>query len=114
MKEMICIVCPKGCHLRIDEENGLKVTGNACLRGAEYAKNEITNPVRVLTSTVKIAGAAYRRCPVRTAAAVPKGSLMAIMNELNTVSLASPVEIGDIALSNAAGTGVDVIVTKAM
>ena len=53
MKELICIVCPKGCHLKVDEENGCAVTGNGCPRGAEYGKSELLHPTRVLTSTVK-------------------------------------------------------------
>ena len=114
MKELICIVCPKGCHLRVDEENGYAVTGNNCPRGEAYGKNEITNPTRVVTSTVKIEGAAYRRCPVRTAAPIPKGKMMDVMRALNSVDLVSPVVEGDIALADVAGTGVNVIVTKGM
>ena len=48
MKELICIVCPKGCHLKVDEENNYAVTGNACPRGAEYGAAELQHPVRVL------------------------------------------------------------------
>ena len=66
MKELVCIVCPKGCRLHVDDENGYTVTGNSCPRGAEYGKNEIQNPTRVLTSTVRLSGGAYRRCPVKT------------------------------------------------
>ena len=40
MTELICITCPKGCHLRVDEEKGFAVTGNSCPRGAEYGRNE--------------------------------------------------------------------------
>ncbi len=112
MKELICIVCPKGCRLTVDVENDYAVSGNSCPRGALYGKNEILNPVRVLTSTVKISGALHRRCPVRTETAVPKSALSDIMKELDSVELESPVRIGDVALKNAAGTGVDVIVTK--
>lgn len=112
MKELVCIVCPKGCRLHVDEENDFAVTGNSCPRGAEYGHNEIKNPTRVLTSTVKLTGGLYRRCPVKTEKAVPKGKLMEIMQELNAVSLSSPVKIGQVALENAAGTGVNVIVTK--
>ncbi len=112
MKELICIVCPKGCRLTVDVENDYAVSGNSCPRGALYGKNEILNPVRVLTSTVKISGALNRRCPVRTETAVPKSALSDIMKELDSVELKSPVRIGDVALKNAAGTGVDVIVTK--
>ena len=114
MKELICIGCPKGCHLRVDEEKDYEVTGNGCPIGAQYGKTEVTNPTRVLTSTVRITGAAYRRCPVRTAAPVPKGKLFDVMSALNGVTLASPVKPGDVALENAANTGVNVIVTKGM
>ena len=114
MKELVCIVCPKGCRLHVDEENGFAVTGNSCPRGAEYGKNEIQNPTRVLTSTVRLTGGAYRRCPVKTDRAVPKGKLIDIMKELNGVELASPVTIGQIALRDAAGTGANVVVTKAL
>ena len=65
MKELICIVCPNGCHLKVDEENGYNVTGNKCERGAEYGKAELLHPVRVVTSTVRIEGAAA--CPSRPA-----------------------------------------------
>ena len=68
MKELICIVCPKGCHLKVDEENGYAVTGNSCPRGAEYGKKELVNPTRVITSTVKVEGGALRRVSVKTTA----------------------------------------------
>lgn len=112
MKELVCIVCPKGCRLHVDEENDYAVTGNSCPRGAEYGHNEIKNPTRVLTSTVKLNGGLYRRCPVKTDRAVPKGKLLEIMQALNAVTLTAPVRIGQIALENAAGTGANVIVTK--
>lgn len=112
MKELVCIVCPKGCRLHVDEENNFAVTGNSCPRGAEYGHHEISNPTRVLTSTVKLTGGLYRRCPVKTDAAVPKGKLMDIMKLLNAVELKSPVKIGDIVLQNVADTGANVVVTK--
>ena len=114
MKKLICIVCPRGCRLEVDEENNYEVTGNFCPRGAEYGKNEIINPVRVLTSTVKIENAAYRRCPVRTEKAVPKAKMFEIMQALSDITLKAPVETGAVALENAAGTGVNVIVTRTL
>ena len=114
MKELVCIVCPKGCRLHVDDENGYTVTGNSCPRGAEYGKNEIQNPTRVLTSTVRLSGGAYRRCPVKTEKAVPKAKLLDIMKELNRVEAASPVSIGQVVLTDAAGTGVNVVVTKSL
>ena len=67
MTELICIVCPKGCHLKVDEENGYKVTGNGCPRGAAYGEKELVNPTRVITSTVKAEAKTARRVPVKTA-----------------------------------------------
>ena len=72
MKELICIVCPKGCHLKVDETNDYKVTGNGCPRGEEYGKIELTHPTRVVTSTVQCSGGAHPRCPVKTSAPIPK------------------------------------------
>lgn len=112
MKEIVCIVCPKGCRLHVDEENDFAVTGHSCPRGAAYGKAEMSNPTRVLTSTVKLSGGLYPRCPVKTGSAVPKGKLMEIMDQLNAVELKSPVHIGDVIIANAAGTGVDVVATK--
>lgn len=114
MKELVCIVCPKGCRLRVDEENGYQVTGNSCIRGAEYGKNEILNPTRVLTSTVKMEGGLYRRCPVKTNKAIPKGKLFDVMQALNAVTLTSPVCVGQVVVENVCGTGADVIATKAL
>lgn len=112
MKELICIVCPRGCHLKVDEANDYAVTGNSCPRGAEYGRNECTHPTRVLTTTVKIDGAAYRRCPVRTERAIDKSLLFKAMDALNDVTLHAPVHVGDVALENVCGTGVNVIVTR--
>lgn len=114
MKEIICINCPKGCHLKVDENNGYAVTGQGCERGVEYGKKELTAPTRTITSTVKIKGAAYPRCPIRTVAPIPKGKINDIMRELDKVELQAPVNIGDIAISDVLGTGVDIIVTRKM
>lgn len=114
MKHLICIVCPKGCHLNVDEENGYRVTGNGCPRGAEYGKIELTNPTRVLTSTVKITGTIHRRCPVKTDRAIPKVLMLKAMQKLDGVELASPVERGDIVIEDLLGTGANLIVTKDM
>jgi CxxC motif-containing protein len=114
MKELICIVCPKGCHLKVDENNDYKVTGNGCERGVEYGKNELVNPMRVITSTVKIEGALHRRCPVKTNTSIPKGKMMEVVKELDSVTLKSPVNVGDVVIKNVADTGADIVSTKSM
>ncbi|MBR5380124.1 MAG: DUF1667 domain-containing protein [Clostridia bacterium] len=114
MKELICIVCPKGCRLKVDEENGFKVTGNSCPRGAEYGKNEISDPRRTVTSTVRISGSHLKRCPVRTSSPIPKNMMFELMDALNSVELHSPVKRGEVVIENVLGTGSDVIVTRDM
>lgn len=113
MKELICIVCPKGCHLHVDEENGYAVTGNACPRGAAYGRTELVNPTRVLTSTVCVEGALHRRCPVKTNGAIPKGKMMDVMHALDGVCLQAPVSLGQIVLADVCGTGVDIVTSSA-
>ncbi|NLJ30207.1 MAG: DUF1667 domain-containing protein [Clostridiales bacterium] len=114
MTHLICIICPKGCHLNVDEQNGYAVTGNGCPRGAEYGKKELTNPTRVLTSTVKIKGGLHRRCPVKTDRAIPKGLMFDAMKLLNGVELSAPVRRGDVVLADLLGTGANLVVTKSM
>lgn len=112
MTELICIVCPKGCHLRVDEENDCRVTGNACPRGEAYGRTELKSPTRVLTSTVKITGGLHRRLPVKTDGPIPKPLLLEAVKLLDGVELRSPVHTGQIVVENLLGTGVNVVATR--
>lgn len=112
MKELICIVCPKGCHLKVDENNNYTVTGQGCERGAEYGKKELTAPTRVITSTVKVSGGLYARCPVKTAAPIPKALIFEAMKLLDNVELKAPVRVGDIVIPDICGTGIPFIAAR--
>ena len=112
MKELICICCPRGCHLQVDEN--LNVTGNFCPRGKEYGKQEVSNPTRVVTSTVRISNAPLNMCPVKTKYPIPKGKIFDVMQSINEVHIVAPIHIGDVIISNVCGTGVDVISTRNM
>ena len=112
MKNVICITCPKGCHLTVDEENGFAVTGNSCPRGAEYGKNELQHPVRVVTSTVRIEGAAGPRLPVKTDRPLPKEKMFQCMELLNTITAQSPVQVGQVLAANILGTDVNIVSAK--
>ena len=114
MTELICIVCPKGCHLHVDEAHGCAVTGNSCPRGAAYGAKELTDPTRVLTSTVRISGAAHPRCPVRTDRPIPKGKMREAAAKLSGILLTAPVKRGDVAAADYLGLGANLIVTKDM
>lgn len=112
MTELICIGCPRGCHLQVEENNNYKVDGAGCEKGIEYGRMELQDPRRVLTSTVVIEGAALNRCSVKTDSAIPKCELFNVMRELEKVVLKSPVKIGDIVIENVCNTGANVISTK--
>lgn len=112
MTELICIVCPKGCHLLVDEENGYEVEGEGCKRGVDYGKKELINPTRVLTSTVKITGAREARLPVKTDSDIPKGQIKNAMALLSGVSVHAPVELGDVIVPNILGLSVNFVATK--
>ena len=112
MKEIICITCPKGCHLKVDEES-FAVTGNSCPRGAVYGANELRNPVRVVTSTVIVDGP-QRRLPVKTDRPIPKGKVFEVMAEIAGVRVKAPVMLGQVLIANVAGTDGSVVATKAL
>lgn len=111
VKELICISCPMGCHLSVDTEK-LTVTGNSCKRGEIYGINEVTNPVRVITTTVKIEGAHHAVLPVKTKTPIPKDLNFKCIEELNKITVKAPVKMGDVIVENILNTGVDVIATR--
>lgn len=109
-RELICITCPRGCHLEVDES--MNVTGNFCPRGKIYAINELTHPVRVVTSTVRITGAKYPRVSVKTDKPIPKEKIFDVMNEINKVVVKAPVRIGDIVIKKVLDLDANIVITK--
>jgi CxxC motif-containing protein len=115
--EMICIVCPMSCRLVIDVDTAgavLSVAGNSCNRGDIYARKELTNPTRMLTSTVKISGAIYDRLPVITSSDIPKGMMFEVMKALANVEVVAPVKVNDIILENVCDLGINIIASRSM
>lgn len=110
MKELICITCPRGCRLSVDDN--LNVTGNNCPRGVAYAKNELTHPVRMVTATVKIVSEHEMRLPVKTSVAIDKNLMFKVVEELDKIEVKTPIKIGDVVIKNIFGTGVDILATK--
>ena len=109
-RNLICIVCPRGCHLTIDEN--MNVSGNTCKRGEVYARNEVTHPTRMITSTVRIIGGELERLPVATSAPIPKEDIFKVMAEINKASINAPVKIKDVVIKDVLGLGVDIIATR--
>ena len=116
-KEMVCIVCPMSCHIEvtIDDENQItQVQGNTCKRGEVYARSELTNPQRMLTSTVKLEKGLYKRLPVITSSPIPKDKLFDVMNEINQIEVCAPIKINDIIIQNVCGLNVNIIASRSV
>lgn len=112
VRELTCIGCPMGCPLTVTIADEITVKGNTCPRGEIYAKKEVTNPTRIVTSTVHVVGGEIEMVSVKTANDIPKGKIFDIMTEINSTTMKAPVAIGDVVIENVAGTGVNVIATK--
>lgn len=112
---IVCIVCPSSCRLTVEEKDGdVVVSGYGCKRGLAHGKNEFANPMRMLTSTVKIEGGALSRLPVTTTGEVPKAKLRDCLAAVYCVSLTAPIQCGEVIISNICDTGVDVISSRTM
>ena len=103
-----------GCPLVVTMDGGevVSVTGNTCKRGEIYGRKEVTNPTRIVTSTVRVSGGSIDMVSVKTKEDIPKGKIFDCVKALKNVEVETPVHIGDVILKNVAGTGVDVVATK--
>ena len=114
--DLTCIGCPLGCPVQVKMEGSevVEITGNTCKRGADYAAKEVTNPTRIVTSSVRVCGSTTGAQTVscKTACDIPKGKIFEVAACLKKVTAAAPIAIGDVLLANVAGTGVDVIATR--
>ena len=110
-KELTCIICPRGCSLTADIQDGtVTVTGNTCPKGEEYAIRECTNPVRTVTAAVRVSNRYNSMVSVKTVTPVPKQKMMDVMTILRRTQVQAPIKIGDIILRDICGS--DIVVTK--
>ena len=112
IRNLTCIVCPKGCNMRItltDDGRVESVVGNTCKRGVTYAEDECTHPRRTVTTTVRCEGGEV--APVKTSSTVPKELVFEVMRVINSLRVSSEVKIGEVVVKNILDTGADVVVT---
>ena len=116
VKNLICINCPMGCPVTAEMEGGevVRVSGNTCRRGEAYARKEVTDPARTVTSTVKVINGKAAVVSVKTKEDIPKEKIFDCMKILKSIQIEAPVRIGDLVVADAAGTGVDVVATKSV
>jgi CxxC motif-containing protein len=112
-RELICIGCPLGCRLDVTLDDGTitAIKGNLCRRGQDYAKTEVLQPRRMLTSLIAVPGS---RIPlsVRTRTAIPKALIRPCLEAIRTIRVQLPVHIGDVIVTNILNSGVDLIATR--
>ena len=95
--ELTCVVCPNGCLLTVWQENGeTKVEGAACKNGVAYGQTELTDPRRVLTTSVAVNGGVLPLVSVRSTAPIPRAALLPAVAALRDLSVDAPVHIGDL------------------
>ena len=110
VKEFTCIVCPRGCHITVTED--LEVSGNFCPRGKEYVLNEIKNPTRVLTSSIRVTNRTMCVVSVKTSAPIPKNKIFEMMDVINSLHVEAPTYIGQVVKEKPLGLDVNIVITK--
>ena len=115
MKELVCIVCPRSCKMKIEFQHGeIVVSGNGCKRGKSFAINETTQPKRTLCSTVKTKYKEVPVLPVRVSGEIPKNKIFDVMKQISTVVVTEPISCGDIIVEDVLSLGVNVIATSSI
>lgn len=112
-----CTTCPSECLLTVKVErdaNGAlvevhSVTGNSCPRGEKFAHQELTCPMRVLTTTVAVSGGDEALLPVRTAEAIPLELHAQAMALIRGLVVNAPIRMGDVVLKNLLDTNINLI-----
>jgi CxxC motif-containing protein len=115
-KHFVCVVCPIGCEIDVVHEDGkiISMEGNKCEKSVEFVSQELIEPMRILTTTVRIQGSRWPVVPVRTDRAVPKRLFPRIMKRLRLVELQAPVNMLDMVLRDILRTGANIIATRTM
>jgi CxxC motif-containing protein len=111
--KIICVACPKGCRLQINHVGEtFVVSEQGCKRGEQYAVQEMTDPRRMVASTVRMKNGSHPLLPVYTSAPIPKGKIKPLLEELRKINLTAPVKMGQVVLRDVFATGIDVLASR--
>ena len=110
-ENLICICCPKGCHIKVNIKVN-KVIGNNCKRGEVYGIAELTNPVRIVTTTVRAYGGGVAMLPVKTKSPIPKNLNFKCIEVLKELDVNAPIYVGDVIYKNILNTGIDIVACR--
>jgi CxxC motif-containing protein len=114
--KLICISCPKGCSVNVTHEGETitDISGTGCKRGEDYVKKELTDPRRMVASTVRVISGLHPLVPVYTQAPLPKPRIQDLLRELRKIEVQAPVKTGQIILENALELGINVVASRDM
>ncbi|MBQ6489756.1 MAG: DUF1667 domain-containing protein [Solobacterium sp.] len=107
MKKMICIICPNGCELEIDDTE--RVTGNLCPKGRQFALQELKDPRRSVSTTCRTVFPDLPVVPVRTEQEIPKHLMKDAVRAISEIVIDRHMRIGETVAENILNTGVNVI-----
>jgi len=115
-KHFVCVVCPIGCEIDVVHEGSriISMQGNKCEKSEEFVTQELIEPMRILTTTVRIQGSRWAVVPVRTDRAVPKRLFPRIMRQLRHIELEAPVNMLDVVVGDILHTGANIVATRTM
>ncbi len=113
-REFICVTCPVGCSIEalVEGQELIEMRGQACGRGEHFVQEELTDPRRMLTTTVRVRGGTLPLVPVRSSAPLPQHLLMEVARALRQVELEAPVQEHQVVLENVFDTQVDIVTSR--
>ena len=113
-EKITCILCPIGCEITIKKKNLSIIKGAKCNKGIKYSKNEITNPTRIITTSILVKNGNLPLVSVKTSKPIPKNKINNVLELIKAKSIEAPVKIGDIIIKNILETGSDIIATRSI
>lgn len=112
LRTFTCIMCPQGCEITAKTAEQITVSGNKCPKGEAYVRQELTNPMRNIATSILVEGGELPLASVRLTSPIPKARIFDVMAEIRKVTRRAPVYEGEVVITNVLGLGSDVIVTK--
>lgn len=97
VRQMTCIICPRGCTLTVTPGPTPVVTGNSCPRGEAYGIAEVTHPMRTLTTTIRVRleDGSLSRISVKSKGEIPKDEIRTLAGKIHHTIISAPVSVGD-------------------
>lgn len=96
-------------QVTMENDAPLAFEGNFCKLGIGYATEEVSDPRRILPTSVRVRGGTRPLVPVWTPVPVPKRLLRALAERTRDIVVDAPVAVGDVVLSNWNDLGIDLV-----